>query len=364
MMDTTTWKEFVLSDIFEIKKGKRLTKANQTEGDTIFIGATALNNGITAYIGQEAIHEGNTISLTYNGSIGEAFYQKEPFWASDDVNVLYSKGFTLNERLAMFFCAILRHEKQMWSYARKWNLDQMNNTVIKLPADKDGRLDLEYISSYIDSLDDDVSTIPDYFLDEGYDKACWYLDNIDQEEFEREYAGKQTNKKISLQDRQWKIFQVEQVFNILNGKGITSTEIEDHIGEFPTVQSGETNNGLLGYIDLEYCKEMNYTFYEGPCLTVARSGASGYVSFQAAGCCVGDSAKILVLKTHPQDEKEVLLFLKTILMQNKFKYMYARKVTEDIYKADEILLPITDNSLPDYQFMAEYIKTLPFSKKI
>ena len=157
---------------------------------------------------------------------------------------------------------------------------------------------------------------------------------------------------------------VDDLFEILNGKGITTTEIGEHVGEFPTVQSGGTNNGLLGYIDIEYCKEMNYTFYEGPCLTVARSGASGYVSFQTEGCCVGDSAKILVLKDHPKDEKEVLLFLKTILMQNKFKYMYARKVTEDIYKADEIRLPITDKAKPDYDFMSEYIKSLPFSKKI
>lgn len=103
MLDTSKWKPFVLSDLFEIKKGKRLTKEDQIPGDTVFIGATALNNGITAYIGQEALHEGNTISLTYNGSVGEAFYQREPFWASDDVNVLYAKNFVLNEKLAMFF---------------------------------------------------------------------------------------------------------------------------------------------------------------------------------------------------------------------------------------------------------------------
>lgn len=29
MLDTSKWKPFVLSDLFEIKKGKRLTKENQ-----------------------------------------------------------------------------------------------------------------------------------------------------------------------------------------------------------------------------------------------------------------------------------------------------------------------------------------------
>ena len=79
MINTDSWMPFFLSDIFEIRKGKRLTKENQILGDVPFIGATSTNNGITTFIGQEAIHDGNTISLTYNGSVGEAFYQAIPF---------------------------------------------------------------------------------------------------------------------------------------------------------------------------------------------------------------------------------------------------------------------------------------------
>ena len=164
MLDTSSWRPFLLSDIFEIKKGKRLTKENQTLGDTVFIGATACNNGITSYIGQEAIHDGNTISLTYNGSVGEAFYQAEPFWASDDVNVLYPKNFVLNENLALFFCTILRLEKQMWSYARKWNLEQMNKTQVLIPVTSNGNPDYDFMENYIKSLEGDISKIPDYFL--------------------------------------------------------------------------------------------------------------------------------------------------------------------------------------------------------
>lgn len=84
-----TWKDFCLGDYFDIKKGKRLTSDDQTEGSTPYIGAIDSNNGIANYIGQDAIHDGNTISLSYNGSVGEAFYQPKPFWATDDVNVLY-----------------------------------------------------------------------------------------------------------------------------------------------------------------------------------------------------------------------------------------------------------------------------------
>lgn len=69
------WKEFCLGNIFDIKKGKRLTSDEQTNGNTPYVGAIDSNNGVANYIEQSAIHKGNTISLTYNGSVGEAFYQ-------------------------------------------------------------------------------------------------------------------------------------------------------------------------------------------------------------------------------------------------------------------------------------------------
>lgn len=149
-----TWKDFCLGDYFDIKKGKRLTSDDQTEGSTPYIGAIDSNNGIANYIGQDAIHDGNTISLSYNGSVGEAFYQPKPFWATDDVNVLYFReenGAEFNKYIALFVCAVLRQEKYRYSYGRKWVLDSMRSTVIKLP-EKSGKPDWTYMEDYIKSL--------------------------------------------------------------------------------------------------------------------------------------------------------------------------------------------------------------------
>ena len=63
-------------------------------GETPFIGAIDAHNGQRQRVSAEANHEANTITVNYNGSVAEAFYQPIPFWASDDVNVLYPK-FTL-----------------------------------------------------------------------------------------------------------------------------------------------------------------------------------------------------------------------------------------------------------------------------
>ena len=70
---------FSIDNIFDVLKGKRLTKADQIEGQTPFIGSTEINNGVTAFIGQEAIFKRNAITVSYNGSVGQAFYQENSF---------------------------------------------------------------------------------------------------------------------------------------------------------------------------------------------------------------------------------------------------------------------------------------------
>ncbi len=145
------WKEFKLKSIFKVKKGKRLRSEDRIEGETIYIGAIDSNNGVSDLIGQEPIHEGNTISLSYNGSVGEAFYQPNPFWATDDVNVLYfkkSNGVEFNKYIAMFICTILRLEKYRYSYGRKWVLSAMEETIISLPAIND-KPDWLYMENFI-----------------------------------------------------------------------------------------------------------------------------------------------------------------------------------------------------------------------
>ena len=118
-MDTSSWKWFRYDEIFEIRKGKRLTKENMTEGDIRYIGAIDSNNGLSAFIGNDSqLHQGNTISVSYNGSIGYAFYQDKEFWATDDVNVLYPK-FLLNRYIAMFLCHLIEKEQYRFCYGRK-----------------------------------------------------------------------------------------------------------------------------------------------------------------------------------------------------------------------------------------------------
>lgn len=146
------WGYFRYDALFDIKKGKRLTKGQLTEGTTPFIGAIDSNNGYRQYVNVEPNQEGNTITVNYNGNgVAEAFYQSAPFWASDDVNVLYSK-FELTPRIAMFICSLIRKEKFRFSYGRKWHLERMKQSVLRLPITPSGEPDWAFMENYIKAL--------------------------------------------------------------------------------------------------------------------------------------------------------------------------------------------------------------------
>ncbi|NLD48052.1 MAG: methyltransferase [Clostridiaceae bacterium] len=185
---------------------------------------------------------------------------------------------------------------------------------------------------------------------------------------------------MKLNISNWKPFKIANILTIINGRGITTDEIEENKGDFIAVQSGEQNNGLIGRIDFTYCRRMDYVFSESPCLTVARTGSAGFVSFQEKGCVVGDSAKILLLN-EAIATNERYLFIQTLLNSNRFKYSYGRKVTEKKYMNDIIDLPVLHKSdselfidekheyseqgyVPDWNFMDDYIKSLNYQPPI
>lgn len=148
-VDTREWGSFALGTLFNIVKGKRLTKAEMKSGETPFIGSSALNNGCTAMIGNDKNqHPENTITVCYNGSVGETFYQDQPYIASDDVNVLYPK-FTMNRQIALFIVPLIKGVSSRYDYIDKWKKEAMEADKIYLPVDKNGQPDWAYMEEYM-----------------------------------------------------------------------------------------------------------------------------------------------------------------------------------------------------------------------
>lgn len=325
-----------LDKLFAVKYGVNLelnsleVVSDDDRSGVNFVGRTSANNGVVARVRRvEGIEPqaAGLLSCAGGGSVLSTFVQSEPFYSGRDLYVLTPKqNMSLQEKL--FYCMCIQANAYRYNYGR-----QANKTLreIELP---------DQVPAW--AKDTPVSPIRTLVVPE-------------------EYAARVLNIKA------WQPFMVSQLFSIRNGKGITKEEIESNPGTFIAVQSGEENNGCMGLIDKEYCLQMRYTLTDLPCLTVARSGSAGYVSYQQKGCVVGDSAKILLLKNERANNPYVLLFLKTVLMANKYKFTYGRKVTEQNYMSEIIRLPaISENGhiTPDWQYMENYMKSLPYSDKL
>jgi Type I restriction modification DNA specificity domain. len=150
-LNTNTWKWFSYSELFEIERGRgpRL-KDLKNKGKYPFVTSTDQNNGWSAYTDDLPTHQGNTISVARNGSVGEAFYQSEPFCSTEDVHIFNPK-FILNTYIALFLCTLIRMEKYRYNYGRKWSLQRMNESQIKLPS-KNNIPDYEFMELFIKSL--------------------------------------------------------------------------------------------------------------------------------------------------------------------------------------------------------------------
>ena len=148
------WAEYRMGDLFRFVKGRRLTKTDMIDGNTNYLGAISENNGVRQHIQVDPgeISAPNCITVNYNGSVGEAFYQAEPFWASDDVNILYADGWVMNKYNALFIVTVIKANRYRFSYGRKWTLEKMKDTVLKLPQAEDGTPDFAYMEEYIKAL--------------------------------------------------------------------------------------------------------------------------------------------------------------------------------------------------------------------
>ena len=342
-METSSWKWFRYDEIFEIRKGKRLTKENMTEGDIRYIGAIDSNNGLSAFIGNDSqLHQGNTISVSYNGSIGYAFYQDKEFWATDDVNVLYPK-FLLNRYIAMFLCHLIEKEQYRFCYGRKWDLEAMNKSKIKLPVTQEGTPDWKYMEDFV--KDQIIPQLPKKA------QRVW-LQKYD--------ITPQQDMKMQLNTNEWKWFSIEEFCEYpYKAKAYNANELTECLNNDPKailyVTRTDVNNGCKGFV-------INDGFEE-----VERSGAitigdtTSTIFYQNKDFICGDHMVVLRSKFF---NVYTGLFITALLNKERFRYNYGRAFTMDIIAKTRIKLPVTPFGEPDWQFMEDYIKSLSFSRNI
>lgn len=356
-METKNWKWFKYSEIFDVQKGKRLTKADMIIGEIPYIGAIDSNNGVSAHISNNKyLHSANTISVSYNGSIAEAYYQTEPFWATDDVNVLYPK-FDLNINIALFLTTIINREKYRFNYGRKWDKELMKSSKIKLPIDNNCKPDWQWIENYVkETL---IPKLP------SKTKSVW------KKEFDKTPISP---NKLQLNTKEWKWFRYDEVFEIKKGFYNKKPE-ENPNGEIPFIGATDSNNGITSFHDLNTIEGSSKTgeipnaplkekLFSKNSITVSNNGSVGYAFYQNKEFTCTHDVNPLYLK-NKIITPYIAMFLCTIIEMERFRWAYGRKWRPVRMPSSKIKLPAIKNDKgdyePDWQWMEDYIKGLPYS---
>ena len=72
---------------------------------------------------------------------------------------------------------------------------------------------------------------------------------------------------------------------------------------------------------------------------------------------------LYILRSKENINKYAKLFIITLIKREKYKYSYGRQANKTLPNI-EILLPVLPNGDPDYLFMSNYIKALPYGDRI
>ena len=151
------WKPFSFTEVFtKIQRGKRLKKADHTEGTVPYVSSTALNNGVDGFIGNEdSIRKfEDCITIANSGSVGSAFFHQYEFVASDHVTQLKRKG--LDKYAYLFMLPIINRLSEKYCFNREINDKRIKRERILLPVNNMGEIDFEFMSSFMQEVESDM----------------------------------------------------------------------------------------------------------------------------------------------------------------------------------------------------------------
>lgn len=161
-------------------------------------------------------------------------------------------------------------------------------------------------------------------------------------------------RKNNLNERKWAYFRVDNLFSVAGTKSIIKEDVELFgTGDYPYVVTSAENNGIQGLY--------NYYTEEGEVLTID-SATVGSCFYQPLKFSASDHVE----KLTPKFSMNVYnaLFIQSIINMEQYRYGYGRKFAQKRIKNTKIMLPIDSQGEPDWQFMEDYIISLPYSANL
>ena len=301
-----------ISELFYISRGVRLTKAEQELGNIPLVTAGEDNYGINGYIsnGKSDIFE-DVITVDM---FCHAVYRDYKFYCDDNIIVLIPKEeMTLNEKLYYALC--INQNKYKFGYGRQLRLARLDEIIVP-------------------------SEIPLWVYEVEKPDLLNYKESFN------------SNKVLELNINKWQEFKISDLFEIKGSKTTKRIDLVEE-GEYPYITTKSTNNGVDGY--------SNIWTEKGNVLTID-SACVGTCFYQEHNFTATDHVEKLIPKF--EMNKYNGLFIATIINKSNFKFSYGRGRCKTRIAKETIKLPVTDIGKPDYDFMENYIKSLPYSKHI
>ena len=324
----------------KIKNIKKYSSIPDTVGAIPFVSSSSLNNGISGYV-DDISFEGNCITVSTNGKCFDSFYHEGKIAISTDVELLTHPN--LNSLNAMYLCTIFNAESFKWGYGRKPKNDKVFKTRIMLPVKDNGELNWQYMEDIIKQI-----------------MLKQYAYGTINDSLQTKNNATQT-LRIFNRDENIKLFPFYKLLDqkLYKAKAhakidlVTSDYKKD--GYVPFVSRTDTNNAIDCYVkdDDSLQKE------KGNCIIIGDTTSTIY--YQEDDFVAGDH---IVVCRSKWINKYTALYIKTLLDKERYRYSYGRAFKKDFINNTILAIPVDSRGNPDWVFMQEYIKSLPYADRI
>lgn len=334
-IDTSTWRYFAIGNLFHLESGKVNNASELADGDDIaYIGAKKSDNGVMRYVARDEskVTKGNCVIFICDGqgSIGLANYMESDFIGTVNVVAGYNEALTPN--IGLFIATVFSLERKKYSFGRKLKT-ALASIKMKLPVTADGKPDWQWMESYIDSLHSKPLT---------------------------------TNNVVNigvnaLEIGDWKEFSVSDLFNVVYGVNLELVNCVETTKSDPDaiafVSRTESNNGVSAYVKPVSGVEPQ----PENTITVAGGGSVLATFLQTQPFYSGRDLYLL----HSKEAISIpaKLFLVTVIKANKYRYNYGRQANVTLPSL-KLRLPSKADGKPDWQYMENYIKSLPYGDRL
>lgn len=344
MIETNTWKEFRVGDLFDIHptKAYKLTNARLLDGgNNPVVVNSSYNNGIGGYSTQETTEKGNMVTFSDTVDANTIFYQPNNFIGYPHVQGLYPKKYNdkWNRYTYLFFISVFRGTaiSKGFDYGNKFRRDIAIDLMIKLPAAKDGQPDWQYMETYMKVIEK-----------ESISKIAKLSD------------VKPTKRLIDVSG--WGEFKVGELFDKLTlkcrkpnfNKILDCSEEKTAEFSLPLTNAKHLNNGIQFYGRPEDWDSAEMT------IDIVSNGAVAtgdvYAQPQKTGV-LWDS--YLIKCKYDIKSVFVLQYIACVIQRCvKQHFGWDDKCVWDKLKLQTIKLPIDSKGVPDWKYMETYMKSI------